>query len=107
MLLPGRFSLHDLPTDPLTLWHHAYQALSGAARATIDACRTLLIWLFSLAVGWEDFHQLQGECGSCCRTLCWWHNQQLLPLMLLLRPHQLQGVSFLGPVHETGVALVG
>lgn len=35
------------------------QALSGAARATIDACRTLIIWLFSLAAGWEVFHNLQ------------------------------------------------
>lgn len=35
------------------------KALSGAARATIDACRTLFVWLFALAVGWEAFHGLQ------------------------------------------------
>lgn len=35
------------------------QALSGASRATIDAVRTLLVWLFSLAIGWESFHGLQ------------------------------------------------
>ncbi|KAL6744830.1 hypothetical protein V8C86DRAFT_3002214, partial [Haematococcus lacustris] len=34
-------------------------ALSGSARATIDATRTLFIWLFSLAAGWESFHELQ------------------------------------------------
>lgn len=33
--------------------------LSGAARATIDACRTLFIWLFALRAGWEKFHMLQ------------------------------------------------
>ncbi|KAL4457997.1 hypothetical protein ABPG75_012862 [Micractinium tetrahymenae] len=33
--------------------------LSGAARATIDACRTLFIWLFALRLGWERFHMLQ------------------------------------------------
>ena len=33
--------------------------LSGAARATIDACRTLFIWLFALQVGWEQFHGLE------------------------------------------------
>ncbi|KAF5837360.1 hypothetical protein DUNSADRAFT_4464 [Dunaliella salina] len=35
------------------------QALSGASRATIDACRTMLVWFFSLAAGWETFHELQ------------------------------------------------
>ncbi|KAK9801947.1 hypothetical protein WJX73_008800 [Symbiochloris irregularis] len=35
------------------------KGLSGAARATIDACRTLLIWLFSLGIGWERFHGLE------------------------------------------------
>lgn len=28
--------------------------LSGAARATIDACRTLFVWMYSLHVGWEE-----------------------------------------------------
>lgn len=32
--------------------------LSGSARATIDACRTLVIWLFALWAGWENFHML-------------------------------------------------
>ncbi|KAK9863936.1 hypothetical protein WJX84_010068 [Apatococcus fuscideae] len=35
------------------------KSLSGAARATIDACRTLLIWLFAIWVGWEQFHGLE------------------------------------------------
>jgi hypothetical protein len=35
------------------------KSLSGAARATIDACRTLFIWLYALHVGWEHFHLLQ------------------------------------------------
>eukprot|EP00887_Chlorella_sp_A99_P001474 scaffold8.g1474.t1 len=33
--------------------------LSGASRASIDACRTILIWLFCLRAGWERFHMLQ------------------------------------------------
>ena len=33
--------------------------LSGAARATIDACRTLFVWAFSLGIGWERFHALE------------------------------------------------
>lgn len=47
--------------------------LSGASRATIDACRTLFIWLFSLHMGWERFHMLQVRRGlpaliivACC-----------------------------------------
>eukprot|EP00879_Flechtneria_rotunda_P000652 GHRR01000766.1.p1 GENE.GHRR01000766.1~~GHRR01000766.1.p1 ORF type:complete len:730 (+),score=256.50 GHRR01000766.1:2549-4738(+) len=35
------------------------KSLSGAARATIDACRTLFIWLYCLRVGWEQFHMLE------------------------------------------------
>ena len=33
--------------------------LSGAARAAIDAVRTLFVWAFSVAVHWERFHALQ------------------------------------------------
>ena len=28
--------------------------LSGASRATIDACRTLFVWMYSIHVGWEE-----------------------------------------------------
>lgn len=35
------------------------KSLSGAARATIDACRTLFIWLYALHAGWESFHALE------------------------------------------------
>ncbi len=35
--------------------------LSGAARCTIDACRTLFVWAFSLAAGWERFHGLEAR----------------------------------------------
>ena len=35
------------------------KSLSGGARAAIDACRTILIWLFSVQIGWEKFHGLQ------------------------------------------------
>lgn len=35
------------------------KSLSGAARATIDACRTMFIWLYALHAGWESFHMLQ------------------------------------------------
>ena len=85
---------HHPPTHPHThthtphthhhLHHHRTQLfnmfgvavtkrLSGASRASIDACRTLLIWLFCLRAGWERFHMLQvggwlGQPGgpSCC-----------------------------------------
>lgn len=40
------------------------KSLSGAARATIDACRTLFIWLFALGMGWERFHMLQARRGG-------------------------------------------
>jgi hypothetical protein len=33
--------------------------LSGASRCTIDACRTLFVWVFSLWAGWENFHILE------------------------------------------------
>lgn len=35
------------------------KSLSGAARATIDACRTLFIWVVCIQLGWERFHALQ------------------------------------------------
>ncbi|KAJ2808787.1 hypothetical protein H4R20_000645 [Coemansia guatemalensis] len=33
--------------------------LSATSRATIDTCRTLFIWMSSLALGWESFNWLQ------------------------------------------------
>ena len=38
--------------------------LSGAARCTIDACRTLFVWVFSLYIGWESFHGLEVSCAA-------------------------------------------
>lgn len=35
------------------------KALSGANRASIDACRTLFVWLVALYLGWETFKGLQ------------------------------------------------
>ena len=32
---------------------------SASQRSTIDTSRTLLIWIFSVAVGWEDFIPLE------------------------------------------------
>ena len=39
----------------ITLTH----ILSATARSTIDACRTLLVWILALFFGWESFHWLQ------------------------------------------------
>lgn len=36
-------------------------ALSSAARATIDMCRTLGVWTVSLALGWEQLYPLSGS----------------------------------------------
>jgi drug/metabolite transporter (DMT)-like permease len=51
--------------------------LSGAARATIDACRTLFIWLFSLQVGRPAFGIractalcASRTCGRAAFSLC-------------------------------------
>lgn len=33
--------------------------LSGASRATIDACRTIFVWVYSISAGWEEPHVLQ------------------------------------------------
>ncbi|KAK3064433.1 hypothetical protein LTR53_018497, partial [Teratosphaeriaceae sp. CCFEE 6253] len=35
------------------------RAISATARSTIDTCRTLLIWIVSLGLGWETFKWLQ------------------------------------------------
>ena len=45
-------------------------SLSGAARLSIDACRTLLVWAVSLMLGWESFHstQLLGFLVIMCGT---------------------------------------
>lgn len=34
-------------------------SISATARSTIDTCRTLFIWISSLALGWESFKILQ------------------------------------------------
>ncbi|KAJ2679841.1 hypothetical protein IWW39_006463 [Coemansia spiralis] len=33
--------------------------LSATSRATIDTCRTLFIWMSSIALGWETFSWIQ------------------------------------------------
>lgn len=33
--------------------------LSATSRSTIDTCRTLLVWLVSMTLGWESFNTLQ------------------------------------------------
>lgn len=35
------------------------QSVSATSRSTIDTCRTLFIWMISLALGWETFKWLQ------------------------------------------------
>lgn len=35
------------------------RTVSATSRSTIDTCRTLFIWLVSLALGWESFKWLQ------------------------------------------------
>ena len=35
------------------------RTVSATARSTIDTCRTLLIWIVSLGLGWESFKWLQ------------------------------------------------
>ncbi len=35
------------------------RSVSATSRSTIDTCRTLFIWLISLALGWEHFKILQ------------------------------------------------
>ena len=44
--------------------------LSATTRGTADACRTLLIWCASLALGWESFRWVQvcGFVGGCFRS---------------------------------------
>ena len=51
--------------------------LSGAARAAIDAVRTLFVWAFSVAVSWERFHALQVRYRPRC--------PQMLPAAIALR----------------------
>ncbi|KAJ9524510.1 hypothetical protein QJQ45_019531 [Haematococcus lacustris] len=56
-------------------------ALSGSARATIDATRTLFIWLFSLAAGWESFHELQVVGFAVLLAGKWPHPSLFLPVL--------------------------
>lgn len=48
------------------------QQLSATARSTIDTCRTLLVWLLAIIMGWEQFHFLQffGFAVLVFGTLC-------------------------------------
>jgi hypothetical protein len=56
-------------------------SLSGTARLSIDACRTLLVWAVSLVLGWESFHstQLLGFLVIMCGTILY---NELLASML-------------------------
>lgn len=48
------------------------QRLSATSRSTIDSCRTLLVWLVAMCLGWESFHFLQsvGFATLVFGTLC-------------------------------------
>jgi hypothetical protein len=35
------------------------RTISATSRSTIDTCRTLFIWILSVALGWETFSWLQ------------------------------------------------
>lgn len=52
----------------ITLTHQ----LSATARSTIDSCRTLLVWLVAMLLGWESFNLLQavGFAVLVFGTLC-------------------------------------
>lgn len=52
----------------ITLTHQ----LSATARSTIDSCRTLLVWLVAMVLGWESFNFLQavGFAVLVFGTLC-------------------------------------
>lgn len=46
--------------------------ISATSRSTVDSCRTLLVWLFAMYLGWESFHALQlfGFVTLVFGTLC-------------------------------------
>lgn len=46
--------------------------ISATARSTIDSCRTLLVWIVAMTLGWETFHGLQliGFLLLVLGTLC-------------------------------------
>lgn len=46
--------------------------LSATARSTVDTCRTLIVWIFAISMGWEQFHFLQfgGFVVLVFGTLC-------------------------------------
>lgn len=46
--------------------------LSATARSTVDTCRTLLVWVLAMAMGWESFAwgQLFGFAAMVFGTLC-------------------------------------
>ncbi|CAK9437858.1 uncharacterized protein LODBEIA_P22360 [Lodderomyces beijingensis] len=46
--------------------------ISATARSTVDTCRTLIVWIVAIAMGWEQFHwlQLSGFIVLVCGTLC-------------------------------------
>ncbi|PVH17360.1 uncharacterized protein CXQ87_000245 [Candidozyma duobushaemuli] len=48
------------------------QKLSATARSTIDSCRTLLVWITAMVLGWESFSSLQlfGFVTLLFGTLC-------------------------------------
>lgn len=66
--------------------------MNATARSTIDTCRTLLVWLVSLRLGWETFKYLQliGFFFLVFGTLVFNHAitiDQYLPAWFLEGPH--------------------
>ena len=81
------------------------KSLSGAARATIDATRTLLIWLFSIQIGWEGFHFLQVQSPLLSPVLAACHASILQLPVLHFQPPRccLQVLGFLVLVSGTSL----
>lgn len=64
------------------------RTVSATSRSTIDTCRTLFIWLVSLALGWENFKWLQVAGFVLLVYGTFWFNDIVRPPLKALLPNR-------------------
>ncbi|RKP26357.1 hypothetical protein SYNPS1DRAFT_14307 [Syncephalis pseudoplumigaleata] len=74
------------------------RSLSSVARATIDTCRTLFIWMVSMSLGWEDFRWLQVLGFAMLVYGTFLYNGVVEPPKWLRRPRDTESIEETEPI---------
>ncbi|KNG83232.1 putative nucleotide-sugar transporter [Aspergillus nomiae NRRL 13137] len=73
------------------------RSVSATSRSTIDTCRTLFIWLVSLALGWESFKWLQVAGFALLVYGTFLFNDIVRPPLKACLPHEVRERELLLP----------